>query len=262
MTYELRLTNRRLEAAREGAAACGHHRSADRLPQPAVSRAGDGPRAAAPRAVRAAAVAALHRRRSLQGGERHARPRRRRPRAAVRRALPEAPHPRSGLRLPLGRRRVPRADHLHRRRSAREGRGAEGRVRCGAGSGRAAARHRAERRLGRGAGRHDDLLPLVNAADARMYEDKGARPPVRANPVPAPPPSVAADNRHRRDGVDRLFKARAHATDRLLLGSLKRASCAGRRPGGRFLRRPSPSAAHRRRRGSNSLRSSRTPGRE
>jgi diguanylate cyclase (GGDEF)-like protein len=33
-----------------------------------------------------------------------------------------------------------------------------------------------------------DLLPLVNAADVRMYQDKGARPPARANPIAPPPP--------------------------------------------------------------------------
>ena len=108
-----------------GAAAGVDHRSADRLPQPQVPRAGDVPRAAAAQAVQPRDVAAVHRHRSVQGDQRLARPRRRRSRAPVRGALPEAPHPGSRLRVSLGRRRVPRPDHLHGRRSAAEGGDAE-----------------------------------------------------------------------------------------------------------------------------------------
>jgi hypothetical protein len=131
MTYELRLTNRRLERAREELllaattdplTGCHNRRFLDR---------------------------------SLQSDQRHARARRGRSRAAICRALPEAPHPRSGLCVSLGRRRIPRADYVRRRGGAQEGGGAEDRVRPRPRGGRTAARHRPERRIDRGACRHD-----------------------------------------------------------------------------------------------------------
>ena len=119
MTYELRMTNRRLEAAREELlqaaitdplTGCHNRRFLEQVMDRELQR---HTRFQLPLSLLFIDID------RFKADQRHARPRGRRSRAAVRGALPEAPHPRGRLHLPLGRRRVPGADHLRARKRRR-----------------------------------------------------------------------------------------------------------------------------------------------
>ncbi len=154
MTYELRMTNRRLEAAREELlqaaitdplTGCHNRRFLEQVMDRELQRHA---RFQLPLSLLFIDVDKFKQINDTLGHEAGDRV------LQVRRPLPQALHPRGRLRVPMGRRRVPGADHLRRRRSGAQGGGVEGVVRRGARSGGDAAGDRAERRVGRGAARH------------------------------------------------------------------------------------------------------------
>ena len=73
MTYELRRTNRAAGIGAKRSASTGDHGYVDRMPEPSLLPGGDHARAATASALRDAAVDRVHRHRSLQGHQRHAR---------------------------------------------------------------------------------------------------------------------------------------------------------------------------------------------
>ena len=176
MTYELRQTNRRLEAAQselrqlvitDALTGTRNRRFFDEVIGRELQRH---------RRYRHAAVDRLHRHRSLQGDQRHAGARDRRPRPARGRGVPAAQHPRGGLRVPLGRRRVPGADLL--RRAGGDPRAAAS---CRTRSPRSPQLVDLPPGVGLSIGcvevppETDDIMPLIQVADERMYADKKRR---------------------------------------------------------------------------------------
>ena len=159
----------------------GHHRSADRVPEPPLLRRDHRPRAAAASPLRDSDVGALRRRRSVQGRQRYARPRRGRPRAAGSGGVSPEQYPRGRLRVPVGRRRVPDSAVVRRGGSPPARRGASGRVRALLDRRGAAARGRAEHRQRRG-----------DRRDRRRHgaHQGGRRADVREQALAAPEPTA------------------------------------------------------------------------